>query len=183
MTPAYRRRSALFVGSEQIDSFSLLKLHGSINWYYSGASASTGETIYYSSVCRWGVIGDEANRPQIETEEYLSDKVPLLVPPVMEKVSYFQHETIRTIWGKASKAIQSANRLICMGYLPETDLSFRFFLEKNAPKNISSLIIVNPDTELPGHYKKLLGKSFIVDDRYIGRTIDEELISDLFLSS
>ena len=48
------RRDAMVFGDGVVDTFTLFKLHGSINWFYSGAADSTGETIYYTSVDQWG---------------------------------------------------------------------------------------------------------------------------------
>ncbi|HEX9896720.1 MAG TPA: hypothetical protein VGA85_03560 [Dehalococcoidales bacterium] len=181
MTNAGSRRGDVYWAGSVKDSCKLYKLHGSINWYYSGASEATGETIYYHYLPEWGgKLPKDDKLPEIE-RRYVSDKIPLLVPPVIEKSSYFQHETIRTIWGLAGQAIRSASRIICIGYsLPETDLSFRFFLGENAPDSKVSLYIVNLDINSPGHYKKLLGSSYNIDDQYVGRTIDEQLVSCLF---
>ncbi len=180
MTNAGSRRGDIYWSGSVKDSFKLFKLHGSINWYYSGASEATGETIYYHFVRVWGNPKNDDNLPETE-RRFISDKVPLIVPPVMEKVSYFRHETIRTVWGLAGLAIRSASRIICIGCsLPETDLSLRFFLEKNAPHSKVSLYIVNLDTNSPRHYKKLLGNSFNINNQYVGKTIDEQLVSYLF---
>ena len=103
---------------------------------------------------------------------------------MIEKVSYFRHETIRTIWRLAGLAIRSASRIICIGCsLPETDLSFRFFMENNAPHDKIPLYIVNLDINSPKHYKKLLGSAYNIEDQYIGNNIDEQLVSYLFPQS
>jgi hypothetical protein len=39
-------RRAGTLGAEPIETFRLLKLHGSLNWYYSGSSSFYGEQIY-----------------------------------------------------------------------------------------------------------------------------------------
>lgn len=184
LTPAHRRRMAMIIpaghGGVQL-AFKLLKMHGSVNWFYSGASDYTGETIYYINVEKWQNYSKTKTNYENQTIEYLSDKVPLIVPPLLEKVSFLQHETIRTIWRLAGQALRSAERLICIGYsLPETDLSFRFFLETNAPKGRIPLYIINPDIKSYAYYKKLLGTSYDVNDKYTGRVIDEQLISELF---
>ncbi len=180
MTPGHKRRASIILPfGQQVDSLKLFKLHGSVNWYYSGVLTSTGETIYYSSVRKW--VSKSVNSFENEVERFLSDKVPLIVPPTIEKASFFQHETIRAIWWLAGQAIQSAERLVCIGYsLPETDLSFRFFLERNAPKNPIQLYLVNRKQESAERYKRLLGDFYHVDERYNGRVIDEQLLSDLF---
>jgi len=182
MTPGYRRRAPLFIGNgEEVDSFKLFKLHGSINWYYSGASSATGETIYYSKVKSWVKSKGGSNKKDgDDIKRFLSDKVPLIVPPTTEKVAFFQHETIRTIWSLAGQAIKSANQIFCIGYsLPETDLSIRFFLHSNAPTPAVRLYVVNRDPDSVVHYRRLLGKSYEIDDRYVSEYAIERLVQDL----
>ena len=180
MTPGNKRRASIFLPyGEEVDSLKLFKLHGSVNWFYSGVLTSTGETIYYSGVKKW--TSKRVSISENEVEKFLSDKVPLIVPPTIEKASFFQHETIRAIWWLAGQAIQSAKRLVCIGYsLPEADLSFRFFLERNAPSNQIPLYFVNRKQETSERYKRLLGKFYNVDDKYNGREVDERLMSELF---
>ena len=158
------RRASLVFGATPRTSFKLHKLHGSVNWYYSGASTYFGETIYSVPVTKWGDLEYENEQ---QAQEAASDKVPLIIPPTSEKVGYFQHETIRLIWSKAGEALSSAHHLFCIGYsLPETDLSIRFFLKSLLPEK-TPLSIVNIDTDLPGHYRSVLGDTFEISDKYV----------------
>ena len=170
-----RRGSAIF-GATPRSSFKLHKLHGSVNWYYSGASTYFGEAIYSAPVAKWGDIN---NLIEQQAQEAASDKVPLIIPPTTEKVGYFQHETIRLIWSKAGEALTSANHLFCIGYsLPETDLSIRFFLESLLPET-TQIRIVNTDTNLSGHYRRVLGDTFEIDDKYVGSDAIPRFVTDL----
>ena len=158
------RRGSMIFGADQNPSFTLLKLHGSVNWYYSGASTYFGETIYRVRATKWGAD----NKNEMEAREAASDKARMIVPPTTEKVGYFQHEAIRLLWSKAGEALATANQLFCIGYsLPETDLSMRFFLKSLLP-NETVLSIVNIDAGLSDHYQRLLGDKLKIDDRYVG---------------
>ena len=123
--------------------------------------------------------GDFDNKNEQQAQEAASDKVPLIVPPTTEKVSYFQHETIRMLWSKAGEALSSADRLFCIGYsFPETDLSIRFFLKSLLPEK-TTLNIVNVDSNLPDHYRCLLGDEIEIDDKYAGHDALPRLVAEL----
>jgi len=162
------RRASTF-GAGPGESFHLLKLHGSVNWYYSGAPSYQGEVLYLAVVEGWGaaVGGNEA-----ESLLAARDKLPLIVPPTTEKVSYFQHESIRQVWFQASQAIQAAERVHMVGYsLPETDLGVRFLLHHSSQTGKKHLLLVNRGSDkeganLVGHYQCLLGDGYQVDGSY-----------------
>ena len=56
------RSGAGLWGEEDLRTFRLLKLHGSVNWHYSGREDFHGETIFFSDVPEFGPPGDEAAR-------------------------------------------------------------------------------------------------------------------------
>jgi hypothetical protein len=66
---------------------SLLKLHGSLNWFYSGRPSYFGEQIYHINTGGWSA-------EDIDDSSY-EGRVPLVVPPLATKGSYFEHEGIR----------------------------------------------------------------------------------------
>jgi hypothetical protein len=108
--------------------FDLFKLHGSTNWFYSGADSPHGETLYYSSANTWK-LADHERGPR---NKFVIDKVPFIVPPLTEKMPFFRHETVRSLWRQAAMAVHSAERIFVMGYsLPQTDLTMRYFLASN----------------------------------------------------
>jgi len=82
------QKAAFVNGSmESADTFTLFKLHGSTNWYYSGVSESTGEVIYYSDIEGWVANSSRESDSKLA----VSDKTPLIVPPTTEKVGFFQN--------------------------------------------------------------------------------------------
>lgn len=172
-------RRTTYWGSGQANTFKLFKLHGSINWFYSGASSYFGETIYSAYVSGWDFPDDFV---ELESREAASDKVPLIVPPTTEKGAYFQHETIRQIWARAGESLLVADRLFCIGYsLPATDLSLRFFLYNNRlGSGKTPLILVNNDKESPKHFHTLLGDHYDIQDTYVRCDNPvEKLVDDL----
>ena len=172
------RRAHMVFSESAVDTFTLFKLHGSINWYYSGAAESTGETIYYTDTYQWAQGHSNESREQ----DAVSDKVPLIVPPTTEKVRFFQHESLKRIWTRALDSISQATRLFVLGYsLPMTDLAIRLFLNEvgiACPKK--ELYVVNRDCKVVDGYKELLGKTFEVNKKYVGENAIERLVNEEF---
>jgi len=128
LTNAAARDNMVF-GPGRDPTFKLCKLHGSLNWYYSGTRNSTGEPVYYVPITAWGEVDQ---RDQL-AQRYVIDKVPYLVPPTTEKSSLFRHETLRSIWSTAAGAIREATNVYALGYsFPLTDLGMSFLLKYNS---------------------------------------------------
>ena len=142
------------------DPFPLYKLHGSINWYYSGASSFYGETIYCSYSVPVRLAPQEA--------ESVHDKIPLIIPPVLEKIPHFQHESIRALWRKAGEALRQSSRVFCLGYsLPDTDSTMQYFLRTNSPEGRVPLYVVNIDCKAGLRYQNLLGDCYNIDCTFV----------------
>ena len=137
-----------------LKTFSFLKLHGSINWYYSGRDNFFGETILFSEDLPFGheTWNDVSfRRPQSR------DKEPLIIPPAIEKNTYFNNETVRRLWREAGRALQKAGRVFIIGYsLPLSDLGMKFFLTKHRPSQETPVFLVNTDLKIVAHYQKLM---------------------------
>ncbi len=173
------RRDAMVFGSSEVDTFTLFKLHGSTNWYYSGAAESTGEVIYYSGCSPWGA---DSSREQRERKA-VSDKVPLIVPPTTEKVRFFQHESLKRTWTRAVMSLYEAKAIFVMGYsLPMTDLAVRLFLHEGGQgsETKKDLYIVNPDCRVADRYRELLGQAYDIKDDYLDNDAVERFIDDRF---
>ncbi len=169
------RRNAVVLGPDEVDSFTLFKLHGSTNWYYSGASESTGEVIYYSAIKGWVANSSKESDSKLAVR----DKVPLIVPPTTEKVGFFQHESLKRIWTQALSSLRAATRLFIIGYsLPMTDLAVRLFLHDGALVSDckKELYIVNRDSNIVDHYTELLGNAFEIRDEFVGNQAIERFV-------
>lgn len=157
-------------GRQDPQTFRLLKLHGSVNWHYSGREDFHGETIFFSDVPEFGPAADEAVRDAMNRRlrDMAADKETLLIPPVAEKTTYFSNETVRALWKDASAALRNAAALHVVGYsLPMSDLGMQFFLAGNSPDADAPVQVVDIDADVPERYREFLQRAD-VGDRYVG---------------
>lgn len=152
ITNALTRVATVF-GGEVIGPFKLLKLHGSLNWYYSGRESYFGEPIFDAAA----PTGWNTGQDLVEgAEVVVSDKTPLVIPPTFGKSSFFQNETILTIWRNAWRAVADADRVICIGYsLPRSDLDMVHLL-RGVSFRPGRVTVVNQDPNAPNRYQDLL---------------------------
>ncbi len=162
------------LGEGFLKTFSFLKLHGSINWYYSGRDNFFGETILFSEDLPFGheTWNDvHFRRPQSR------DKELLIIPPATEKNTYFNNETVRRLWREAGRALQEAGRVFIIGYsLPLSDLGMKFFLTKHRPSQETPVFLANTDRKIVTHYQNLMTwdvrDEFVDDQEPIKRFAD-----------
>jgi hypothetical protein len=135
-------------------TFRLFKLHGSINWFYSGHRHSASEDVC-AAVYDGGLLGYFDNKLHWQYQQ-LRHKVPLLIPPVLDKALYFENFLLRSTWEEALQALREADRIFCLGYsLPKSDITMRFFLQGERKRNIP-FKVVNLDTSAGEHFKRSL---------------------------
>lgn len=150
----------------RIETFTYLNLHGSTNLYYSGRSDFFGETIFMSKVPAWGT-NDSGYESQ--SELISNDKEVLIIPPVTDKLTYFNNETIRRLWKDASAALWAAPRVFVIGYsLPPEDLGMKFFLQHSQPSEGTSVYIVDENAAVVERYEEVLPK-LKVQHQFAGR--------------
>ena len=167
--------------SEREDTFTLFKLHGSTNWYYSGSAEFIGEVIYYTGVPPWNRNHSQRDGVVSLEKEAVSDKVPLIVPPTTEKVGFFQHESLKSTWSQALTSLSKAAKLFVIGYsLPTTDLAIRLFLHEGGGTGRKELYIVNSDPDVVARYRELLGRAYEISTDYVGQNAIERLVREKF---
>ncbi|HDY67570.1 MAG TPA: hypothetical protein ENH85_07255 [Candidatus Scalindua sp.] len=137
------RTAGTFEGTDY-ETYRLLKLHGSTNWYYSATKEKTFEQIYL-------FIGSKEERE-------LKDLIPMIIPPVLDKTGFFKHSTIKSMWNEAKNLLKEARKVYIIGYsIPQTDLTVKFMLQSYIPEDCE-VTIVNKDKERKGYFRKLFGK-------------------------
>jgi hypothetical protein len=154
---------------QRAETFRLLKLHGSTNWYYSGRAAAFGEPIFF--VPPLPPAADRTARLKHEQRlRAVADKYPFLVPPIYDKSPLLTHETIRALWFEAGDALKRARRIVCMGYsLPESDLTMKHFLRTSCQPKVP-FEIVNPAERARENFERLFrGANIQVDQCVTGR--------------
>lgn len=174
LTPAPMRRIPI-VGSEQRSTFRLIKLHGSVNWFYS-SRATPGDQIYLGLGSEWT---NETARDNWKDD--VRDKVPAIIPPTLDKGSYLNHDSLRSLWAQAAEALRNADRVVVMGYsLPDTDLTMRFFMENCSEDwNSKELVVVDKNPDATEHFNHLLGRQFNVQEGVTGEDSIPRFVSSL----
>ena len=130
----------------------ILKLHGSINWSYSGAKEFFGEAIQYTPPMSWSADCLTAR---------FEDKIPLIAPPIADKSAHFAHESLHHLWRLARRRLREAQRVYCIGFgFPDTDLAIRFLLADAQKPGSTEFFLIDVDDRviekvkaiLPDHY-------------------------------
>ena len=126
--PAYllpaRNRAGQEWGRPDNPNMTLLKLHGSTNWYHSGDDADCGDTIYFSD----GHGDDGGNRCD---SPLVRDKTALIVPPVYDKSRHLRNSSLAQVWRDAARALRGATDVNVIGYsLPDSDLAMMSLLRR-----------------------------------------------------
>ena len=179
ITNAVARDGGMVISSNYPDTFTLYKLHGSTTWYKS-VSESTFDPIYGLSHDR-----DENGR----NRKFVADKRRFIVPPVYDKSSLLNHESIRNLWWQANNyALRQADNIYVIGYsLPETDAAMQTLLwegsqtETSAKDHMKALYVVDVDIETCQRYRKKLGSYYEVKDCYAGQSSAFDVFVDDYL--
>ncbi|MBX5494452.1 MAG: hypothetical protein IRZ15_03870 [Bryobacteraceae bacterium] len=131
----------------------LLKLHGSVNWFYSGAAEFFGEPIEYVPPKPWASSTDFLARR--------NDKLPLIAPPLADKSAHFSHESLRYLWRTARNRLQQAERVYCIGFgFPYTDVPVNFLLTESRGPHQKDFFLIDVDERVGERVKALLPKHF-----------------------
>jgi hypothetical protein len=129
-------------GRSVLPTFRLLKLHGSLSWYW-GEGDDTGGTLQ-----RWSTPGEfGAPRPE-DTDarrRSLPGRVPFVIPPSATKSPFYRNLVTRELWQQAYDALRSTRRLVLVGYsLPGADLTIGGMIEDAASGRSLTVTVVNP---------------------------------------
>jgi hypothetical protein len=131
-----RTGESSYAGTNPDRAYKLFKLHGSVDWYYSGPSGHD-ETVYHAHFS----LNWVPDSPQ-DIARRVGGLVPMLVPPVTAKDSYFTNDRLREQWLLAGRAMADAHRLFLVGYsMPPSDQMMRLFLE--TAENVELVYVVN----------------------------------------
>ena len=166
ISAAISRDGMALVGSNNPDTFTLYKLHGSTTWY-KAQSESTFDPIYGLTLQD---LADPINR------KFVGDKRRFIVPPVYDKSSLLNHESIRSLWLQANQiALRTADNLYVIGYsLPDTDSAMNILLWEGTRSNTNevaprkSLYVIDVDKGVGHRYRDKPGRYYDVDDTYSG---------------
>lgn len=117
-----RQSSTLGIGRYDAPCFTLLKLHGSVNWF---AHESKESAIYYVGSPIW----DWRTYDESELQWLIRDLRRTIVPPVTAKDPYLANSLMISQWRAARDAVAQATELHILGYsMPPADQTLRSLL-------------------------------------------------------
>lgn len=145
-------------------SFSLLKPHGSIDWFLKKTvcklvpESKVGRLDH--TLCYYPRF-NRANYPE------LLGVAPVIVPPIATKE--FESDFLKRVWRHVYRAVSDATELHVIGYsLPREDQFARLVLRRGVLNNIRKasqrnrvplkVIVVNPDSATEGTFAQLVGR-------------------------
>lgn len=126
------------------ETLRLLKLHGSLNWYWVPGDES-GATVARRDLP--GIYGAPEPYTEGERQRRLPGRVPLIVPPSAAKSSYYRNPITREMWQQAATKLGTADRVVIMGYsLPLTDLTFGSMFRRAVVERDVPIVVVDPSS-------------------------------------
>ncbi|WP_406816181.1 hypothetical protein [Mycobacterium sp. M23085] len=144
LTPLIARTGAIPPAPAVSGGFELLKLHGSIGWWYSGPDGPPGDVVYDQGIKGFAWSREGLEPDQETTTRLAADRVPMIVPPAAVKSPYYNNSILRALWKSAADALNSADEVVLMGFsLPQTDMLVSSMLCTNVPRHCK-ITPVNP---------------------------------------
>ena len=138
-------RYAGVIRGEVAETLRLVKLHGSLNWFYSGAEGFYGETIFDAR----GHVTWDREKPKAydDLKAKVPGLAPLVIPPTPAKSAYLENETVKELWRVARAALESADEVWLVGYsLPTGDQQMAALLASTCAGK--TIVPVNTDERI-----------------------------------
>jgi hypothetical protein len=137
-----------------VETFRLLKLHGSLSWYWVPGDSS-GLTLQ-----RWqlpGTFGAPVDDDLALRTRALPRRQPFIVPPTALKSQHLINPVISELWHQASKALTGTTKVALLGYsLPLADRSFCEMMAAAVRGHDVKFEVVNPNaSEVMAHLEHL----------------------------
>lgn len=148
------------VGGADEGCISLLKLHGSLNWYSRHNSATPSRQAMFKpsrqiSITRRREIDPAMTLQSPQRQMYT---LPVIVPPVSHKSSVL-HEDMGHLWQLAEHRLRDADELVVFGYsCPPSDIESSNQLRRAQAgrTNRANVSIIDPASSIADRYITLL---------------------------
>ena len=124
----------------------ILKLHGSANWFWAGISPS--DILYYRS---WNMNEEEGMSKGLK---------PYIIPPVLDKSSFYKHIAIHELWQQAEVLLKQADEVYIIGFsFPQTDVAVKYLFQSALRTSTPHIYVVNTASKrkLTSNYSKAFG--------------------------
>lgn len=152
LPPIPPSNGVVFRKGQRSDSGRLLKLHGSIDCWWSTGDA-TGATIVRTPG-GWG-----GNPASYARDGAVPGRAPFLVPPAAAKSTFYRNPVSQELWQRAANALGNATAVDFVGYsFPVTDLvTSGMVADRLGWGREVDIQVVNPNPEPPLKHLKTLG--------------------------
>lgn len=143
------------------DCISLLKLHGSLNWYSSHSSRAPSTSAMFKPSRKLWVTCRRSIEPRmtLQGKQRSMYTLPVIVPPVSHK-SAVLHDSMKTLWRRAETRLRNADEIVVFGYsCPALDFESSNQLRRsqiNRPHK-PAISLIDPDPTTVARYIGLLG--------------------------
>lgn len=156
------------------ESFQLLKLHGSLNWFWSLGDGST--VVRQPYIQGFGEAADNAGSELAGVRTL--DR--FLVPPVLSKDSYYNVNLVHMLWRSAYEAVRAASRLTIMGYsMPSGDRIAAELLRELRPDTPVDIVnrTVGETSDPTSPAGRAASLEFMVEGQYAGADAVADYVS------
>lgn len=147
----------------------IIKLHGSANWFWAGTTKA--DPIYYRNFSE-----DDGFIKRLS-----GGLVPYIVPPVLNKNSFYNHIALKYLWGEAHKLLENADEIYIVGFsFPQTDLAVRFLFQSALRKSSAQIYVINSASrdKLKENYEQAFGERKLHYDYTDSEDALQEFIKD-----
>jgi hypothetical protein len=127
------------------DTFRLLKLHGSLDWW-AVPNDSSGATLNREPT--QGAFEDLHEMTDDERQRELPGRERFIIPPLSTKSTYYRNPLTRELWQQAYAALRNAARISIVGYsLPPADTVMANMLRDAFTDRAVIVDLVNSDPD------------------------------------
>lgn len=119
--PQTPQANGLTFGHTFVETFRLLKLHGSLDTYWVRGDAA-GTSITRVADSYW-VPDMGMSSPNLNVARNAPGRVPFIVPPASAKSAFFANPITRQLWQTAAQRLAACDQIAVIGYsIPMTDI-------------------------------------------------------------
>jgi hypothetical protein len=126
-------------------TFTLLKLHGSLDWW-AVPNDTSGGTLTREDTRP--VFGSPGEMPVEQRQRELPGRERFIIPPLSTKGSYYRNPLTRELWQQAHRTLSRATRISLVGYsMPPADLVMANMLRPALNTPGIKVDVVNPEPD------------------------------------
>ncbi len=124
----------------------LLKLHGSLGWWWVPNDAS-GATLVREAIA--STFEHPVQLTDKKEHRTLAGREPFIIPPLAAKSPYYRNPLTRQLWRDAFEAMRTADRISFVGYsLPRADLVMAGMIDTSLRGRETDIDVVDLDPDV-----------------------------------